>query len=76
MLENFRDAWNSLGEMSKEEAMRGYIDALKQVVETMSVDSNVQVFFRGDILMQKWIEFQSRYCFRIFWKPSVQCMSL
>lgn len=38
------DAWNSLGSMSKEEAMQGYVSQMKQIVDTMSLDDNVQEF--------------------------------
>ncbi|XP_058809889.1 acyl-CoA-binding domain-containing protein 5 isoform X2 [Phymastichus coffea] len=37
-------AWNSLGNMSKEEAMNNYVEELKKIVETMSYTENVATF--------------------------------
>jgi len=37
-------AWKGLGDMSKEDAMRNYVEILKEVVETMTLDNNVQDF--------------------------------
>lgn len=38
------DAWNRLGDMSKEAAMQMYVDELKKIVETMSYNDNVANF--------------------------------
>lgn len=38
------DAWNRLGDMSKEVAMQKYVDELKKIVETMSYTENVANF--------------------------------
>lgn len=39
-----REAWKCLGDMSKEDAMKGYVETLKQVVETMTLSADVQDF--------------------------------
>ncbi|XP_073686571.1 acyl-CoA-binding domain-containing protein 5A isoform X2 [Garra rufa] len=36
------DAWNSLGEMAKEEAMAAYVDDLKLILESMPVTNEVE----------------------------------
>ncbi|XP_063777747.1 acyl-CoA-binding domain-containing protein 5 isoform X2 [Pseudophryne corroboree] len=36
------DAWNSLGDMSKEEAMIAYVDEMKKILETMPVTEKVE----------------------------------
>lgn len=36
------DAWNSLGDMAKEEAMNAYVDDLKLILESMPVTSEVE----------------------------------
>ncbi|XP_051969303.1 acyl-CoA-binding domain-containing protein 5A-like isoform X1 [Xyrauchen texanus] len=36
------DAWNSLGEMAKEEAMTAYVDDLKLILESMPVTNEVE----------------------------------
>lgn len=38
------DAWKNLGNMPKEEAMMGYVEELKQIVETMSFSEDVANF--------------------------------
>jgi len=38
------DAWKSLGNMPKEEAMKNYVEELKQIVETMSFSEDVANF--------------------------------
>ncbi|XP_046450132.1 acyl-CoA-binding domain-containing protein 5-like [Daphnia pulex] len=38
------DAWKNLGNMPKEEAMKKYVDELKQIIETMSYSENVANF--------------------------------
>jgi len=38
------DAWKNLGNMPKEEAMKNYVDELKQIVETMSFTEDVASF--------------------------------
>lgn len=38
------DAWKSLGDMPKEEAMGKYVDELKQIIETMSFTESVSKF--------------------------------
>lgn len=38
-------AWTNLGNMSKEDAMNGYINELKQIVETMSLTQPVADFY-------------------------------
>jgi len=38
------ESWNSLGNMPKEKAMQKYVDALKEIVETMSFTENVANF--------------------------------
>ncbi|XP_067004062.2 acyl-CoA-binding domain-containing protein 5 isoform X2 [Anabrus simplex] len=38
------DAWNKLGNMSREEAMNNYVEELKKIVETMSYTDNVASF--------------------------------
>ncbi|XP_069815217.1 acyl-CoA-binding domain-containing protein 5 isoform X2 [Dendropsophus ebraccatus] len=36
------DAWNSLGDMSKEDAMIAYVDEMKKILETMPVTEKVE----------------------------------
>ncbi|XP_068091787.1 acyl-CoA-binding domain-containing protein 5 isoform X2 [Hyperolius riggenbachi] len=36
------DAWNSLGEMSKEDAMIAYVDEMKKILETMPMTEKVE----------------------------------
>lgn len=36
------DAWNSLGDMSKEDAMIAYVDEMKKILETMPVTDKVE----------------------------------
>ncbi|NP_001087866.1 acyl-CoA-binding domain-containing protein 5 [Xenopus laevis] len=36
------DAWNSLGDMSKEDAMIAYVDEMKKIIETMPVTDKVE----------------------------------
>ncbi|PNF29158.1 hypothetical protein B7P43_G11862 [Cryptotermes secundus] len=38
------EAWNKLGNMSREEAMNNYVEELKKIVETMSYTDNVANF--------------------------------
>ncbi|ALC40004.1 CG8814 [Drosophila busckii] len=38
------DAWNSNRHLSKEQAMEGYVESLKEIIETMSFTENVQNF--------------------------------
>ena len=38
------DAWHQLGEMSSAAAKEGYIDALKQIIETINLNSDVEKF--------------------------------
>ncbi|XP_022120949.2 acyl-CoA-binding domain-containing protein 5 isoform X1 [Pieris rapae] len=38
------EAWAKLGDMTKEEAMECYVDELHKIVETMSLNSNVESF--------------------------------
>lgn len=38
------DAWNKLGDMSKELAMKSYVEELKKIVEVMSFDYDVATF--------------------------------
>ncbi|KDR11486.1 Acyl-CoA-binding domain-containing protein 5 [Zootermopsis nevadensis] len=38
------EAWNKLGNMSREEAMNNYVEELKKIVETMSYTDNVATF--------------------------------
>jgi hypothetical protein len=38
------DAWAKLGDMSQEQAMGGYIEELKKIIETMSFSGDVQEF--------------------------------
>lgn len=38
------DAWKRLGNMSKDEAMKAYVEELKKIVETMAYDGNVESF--------------------------------
>ncbi|ODM94721.1 Acyl-CoA-binding domain-containing protein 5 [Orchesella cincta] len=38
------EAWNKLGSISKEEAMNQYVDSLKEIVETMSFNGEVEDF--------------------------------
>ena len=47
------DAWHELGDMSSEAAKEGYIDALKQIIETMNLNSDVE----------KFIEVTAIYCY-------------
>lgn len=39
------DAWKRLGEMPKEKAMKSYVEALQEIVETMSYTDNVADFY-------------------------------
>lgn len=41
------DAWNRLGNMSREEAMESYVEELKKIVETMSYTENVAQFLES-----------------------------
>uniref|UniRef100_A0A8D8SEE7 Acyl-CoA-binding domain-containing protein 5A n=2 Tax=Cacopsylla melanoneura TaxID=428564 RepID=A0A8D8SEE7_9HEMI len=38
------DAWKKLADMSKEDAMKGYVEELRKIVETMSYNDNVETF--------------------------------
>ena len=38
------DAWHQLGDMDSEAAKEGYVDALKQIVETINLNSDVEKF--------------------------------
>ena len=38
------DAWNELGDMSSVAAKEGYIEALKQIIETINLNSDVEKF--------------------------------
>ncbi|KAL1451784.1 hypothetical protein WDU94_006130 [Cyamophila willieti] len=38
------DAWKKLGNMSKDDAMKGYVEELRKIVETMSYNDNVETF--------------------------------
>ena len=38
------DAWNDLGDMSSVAAKEGYIEALKQIIETINLNSDVEKF--------------------------------
>uniref|UniRef100_UPI0037E7EE36 acyl-CoA-binding domain-containing protein 5A isoform X2 n=1 Tax=Semicossyphus pulcher TaxID=241346 RepID=UPI0037E7EE36 len=40
------DAWNSLGEMSKEEAMKAYVDEMKLILEGMPMTDEVEELLR------------------------------
>lgn len=41
------EAWNKLGDMSEEEAMRHYVDELKKIIETMSFSDDVADFMQS-----------------------------
>ncbi|XP_050558365.1 acyl-CoA-binding domain-containing protein 5 isoform X3 [Spodoptera frugiperda] len=42
------ESWNKLGNMTKEEAMKAYVDELHKIVETMSYNSDVASFLSVD----------------------------
>merc|ERR1719285_1446489 len=41
------DAWCRLGEMDKDEAKEGYVDTLKQIIETMNFTEDVENFIEA-----------------------------
>ena len=52
------DAWLKLGGMGKEEAMEEYIEALKQIIETMNFTEDVEKF----IEVNTYFNFFVNYC--------------
>lgn len=42
-----RDAWNALGEMSREEAMTAYVDEMKLVIILLHMQSSICEFILG-----------------------------
>ncbi|XP_061550580.1 acyl-CoA-binding domain-containing protein 5-B-like isoform X2 [Phycodurus eques] len=49
------DAWSSLGNMTKEEAMKNYVEHIQPILETMPISSEVSDLVRqlGDFIMEE-----------------------
>ena len=50
------DAWHQLGDMDSEAAKEGYVDALKQIVETINLNSDVEKFIEVTKILIRNIE--------------------
>jgi len=52
------DAWARLGQMSREAAMRAYVDELKSIIETMGLNSDVSLFYETIGPMYEFVDIE------------------
>ena len=60
------DAWHQLGNMDSEAAKEGYVDALKQIVETINLNSDVEKFIEVINVLISHIEPSTRILLSLF----------